>query len=303
LKTLVGDSIELSLYNIVELQSIFHKYKKQSWAYFVPFLLSYNLPPYRKIYIYSELNAFFIYQITLNDNTYRMDLVFPPLGLTYSSFDLFKKIANNLRQKSLRILWLDSQDRLFFKSIKSKSLNISVKDNEYIYDPKGLHALQGHKYKDVRKKINSVKRKSPMFYVLEEKDVLNALSLLKEWRKLQGRKNGFLLDWGYTVSALKQMMFFEKTDLSAYGVSIDGELKAFAMVGPIDECTASFFVAKSDTRIKGLSEFLRWRICGELQDYSFINDAGDLGLSGLRQYKTKLRPIRRNLVYSATFII
>jgi hypothetical protein len=75
------------------------------------------------------------------------------------------------------------------------------------------------------------------------------------------------------------------------------------MVGPIDECTASFFVAKSDTRIKGLSEFLRWRICGELQDYSFINDAGDLGLSGLRQYKTKLRPIRRNLVYSATFII
>ena len=33
---------------------------------------------------------------------------------------------------------------------------------------------------------------------LNSEDIPEVLQLLKTWRKLQGRKNNFLLDWGYT---------------------------------------------------------------------------------------------------------
>ena len=36
----------------------------------------------------------------------------------------------------------------------------------------------------------------------------------------------------------------------------------------------------------------------ELLDHSLVNDAGDLGLPGLRQHKMKMRPSRIDNVYS-----
>ena len=74
----------------------------------------------------------------------------------------------------------------------------------------------------------------------------------------------------------------------------------FAMAGPISTDTACFFIAKSDTSVGGLSEYQRWRVCGELSEYAFVNDAGDLGIEGLKRHKRKLRPVRYNTVHSAT---
>jgi hypothetical protein len=62
---------------------------------------------------------------------------------------------------------------------------------------------------------------------------------------------------------------------------------------------ASFFIAKTDPNVYGLSEYLRWKVMGELRDYDRVNDAGDLGLPGLRQYKRKLRPVEEVMVYKA----
>ena len=57
-------------------------------------------------------------------------------------------------------------------------------------------------------------------------------------------------------------------------------------------------MVNTDTQIDGLSEYLRWKVFSELLDHSLVNDAGDLGLPGLRQHKMKMRPSRIDNVYS-----
>ena len=104
------------------------------------------------------------------------------------------------------------------------------------------------------------------------------------------------------MSAFKTFKFKED-DLLAWCVEIEGKLRAFAMAGPISLDTACFFIAKSDPAISGLSEYQRWRVCGQLIEYDFINDAGDLGIDGLKRHKRKLRPVHYNTVYSATLTI
>ena len=37
-----------------------------------------------------------------------------------------------------------------------------------------------------------------------------------------------------------------------------------------------------------------------LRDYRLVNDASDLNIDGLRQYKRKFRPLAMNSVYTAT---
>ena len=113
------------------------------------------------------------------------------------------------------------------------------------------------------------------------------------------RSRSFLLDWGYTKAALGLVGELREEDLSGWGVEIGGEVRAFALAGEMGAGQANFFVAKSDPSIRGLSEFLRWRVCGELRHFSRLNDASDLGLPGLRQHKLKFRPVEMLPVYSA----
>jgi hypothetical protein len=48
---------------------------------------------------------------------------------------------------------------------------------------------------------------------------------------------------------------------------------------------------------------LRWRVCGEMRSYDLVNDAGDLGIAGLKQHKMKLRPVGFNTVYKAVLTV
>ena len=93
---------------------------------------------------------------------------------------------------------------------------------------------------------------------------------------------------------------FSSEDLYSWVIEVKGEISGIAMAGPINHESACFFVAKSDTGIFGLSEYLRWKVYGELRDFSRVNDAGDLGIKGLRQYKQKFRPLQLDRVYTAS---
>jgi hypothetical protein len=178
-------------------------------------------------------------------------------------------------------------------------IHIEKRDNEYLYDPNVVFGLEGGRFRDIRKKINKATRKKPIFFQMEKNDVPAALEALGKWRSLQGRKNKFLLDWGYTRAALNSIGDFDIEDLMAWGLEIEKKLVGFSMAGPINQNTACFFVAKTVIGIDGLSEYLRWKTFGMLRDYKLVNDASDLNIDGLRQYKRKFRPLAMNSVYTA----
>ena len=172
-----------------------------------------------------------------------------------------------------------------------------------IYSPRLVFELKGSKYKDLRKKINRLERLEPVFRELETSDLPSAMKLLKDWRRTQGRKRDFLLDWGYTRSALDRQFYMNKSDITSWCVEIDGELEGFAMAGPISEDTACFFIVKTNVDITGLSEYLRWKVCERFQEFKYLNDAGDLNLPGLRQHKMKMRPVGFNKVSSVKLFL
>ena len=123
--------------------------------------------------------------------------------------------------------------------------------------------------------------------------------LLRYWRRRQGRKHGFLLDWGYTRAALERYGAWSREDLQGWCVELDGRLAAFGMGGRMQGGVANFFVAKADPDVWGLSEYLRWEVYRCLSKFQLVNDAGDLGLPGLRQHKQKFRPVAFLPIYVA----
>lgn len=227
-----------------------------------------------------------------------IDLVVPPLPL---NLDVLASVEEDLSAgdsgRPLRIHWIDDADAA---SLDSDRYEITVKEEEYVYDPKRVWAAEGSGYKDLRKRLRRFERETPAtFRELMPSDVTSADDLLRLWRSRQGRKHPFLLDWGYTRAALESYEEWDREMLLGWCVEFEGRIVAFALAGQMLPGQANFFVAKADPGVRGLSEYLRWRVMGELRGYDRVNDAGDLGLAGLRQHKQKLRPVETMVVYKA----
>ena len=289
---------------------IFHYYfsnnNKKSWFNFVPFIISYHLPPRRRLEFIEESSTLFIYQIStggLNGSANRVDLFAPPCPLSEASLDRVLSVAESNSQTDIRISWTDEKDLEKLRSLYGSNMESTVKDEEYIYDPRLVFESKGAKFKDLRKKINRVKKLKPVFRELEVNDLPASMRLLRDWRRVQGRKRDFLLDWGYTRSALDRHLYMSKSDIRSWCVEIDGILQGFAMAGPIAEDVACFFILKTNVGINGLSEYLRWKVCEEFQSFKYLNDAGDLNLPGLKQHKMKLRPVDFNKVSSVKLFL
>ena len=290
----------ISVADTTLLKDIFSQTGRDSWAYFAPFLACYSLPPKRPLYLTEKHDFFCLFQYSRRINSERIDLVIPPSMLTREVKTYLLKTKDFLQQANMRILWVDSSDINTLKELFGEGIEIQEKENEYIYDPKEVFCLSGKKYKDIRKKINNIANREPVFFELEEDDVSAALDVLDKWRSVQGRKNKFLFDWGYTRVALNSVGQFDNADVKSWGLELDKNLVGFSMAGPINQNTARFFIAKTLMGIKGVSEYMRWRTFEMLQNYDFVNDASDLGIDGLRQYKRKLRPYKMRTVYTAT---
>ena len=290
----------LTVFDIASLKEIFSKTGRNSWVYFAPYLACYSLPPGRPLYLTRKGDSFFLFQHINGKNSNRIDLVIPPSILTSDTKTYLSRIKESLDQSEMRILWVDSSDVVHLRNIYGDNIHIEKRENEYIYDPNLVFNLEGGMFRDIRKKINRVTRKAPIFFQLEKNDVPAALEVLGKWRSVQGKKNKFLLDWGYTRAALNSIGDFDTEDLMAWGLEIEKKMVGFSMAGPINQNTACFYVSKTVIGINGLSEYLRWKTFGKLRNYKLVNDASDLNIDGLKQYKRKFRPLAMNPVYTAT---
>lgn len=298
IKNLINNSEEISMYHSEIFSTIFDTENKESWAYFFPFIFSNNLPPSKKIYIYEDLDLILVFVHHIR-NPNQIELFFPPLILNDLTIQQLKKVLKKIDQQNVRILWVDGGDKIILERCFGHQIQIEEKSSEYIFDPQKISLLQGSQFKDLRKKINSIKKLNPIFTHLHSEDIPETLDFLKNWRKLQGRKNSFLLDWGYTNSSVENFFNFDSSIIKGWKVVIESEIVAIGMAGKINPKVANFYVAKTNINIMGLSEFLRWRVFCELDQFEFVNDASDLGLHGLQQHKMKFRPIGFQPIYTA----
>lgn len=283
------------------LQGIFASAGKSAWCYYAPFLCCFSLAPAREVFVAEHDGALWLPVRRVDrSGRARFDLVAPPIPL---SAEPLVAALNEMREinegRYPRILWLDETDRL---RLPPDRLEVRLKSREYLYDPTKVAAAAGRPYRDLRKRISRFRRETdPHFREMTPADVTPCESLLRHWRKRQGRKRDFLLDWGYTRSALSNFGRWTSEELQGWCVELEGRVAAFAFAGRMRAGLANFFVAKTDPEVRGLSEYLRMEVYRVLMGFELVNDAGDLGLPGLRQHKRKFRPVDRIPVYSASF--
>lgn len=270
---------------------------KRAWCYYLPFLYCYSLPPGRVVFFAEEAGAHLLLVRRNTPDGPQADLLIPPVPFSADVLDAV--LAGLLRANAgrpARVLWVDEDDA---HRLPEDRFSVRLKDTEYVYDPARVAAAEGRAYRDLRKRLSRFCRETrARFRTMETADVAACHQLLRHWRRRQGRKHGFLLDWGYTRAALDRYGQWGYEDLQGWCVEVSGRIAAFGMGGQMQPDMANFFVAKSDPDIRGLSEYLRWNVYQNLRDYRFVNDAGDLGLPGLRQHKEKFRPVARIPVYT-----
>ena len=280
--------------NASMLRKAFAKANKKAWCYFTPFLCAFSLPPNRVVRVLERGDCICL----LVERPDGIDLLCPPVPFDASVLDtLTDELMTVNGERPTRILWVDAVDAALMDAAR---FDVGEKDAEYIYDPSVIAKAKGADFRDLRKRVTRFEREEQaQFRPLVANDIEGCHVLLKYWRKRQGRRHPFLLDWGYTRAALDAFVDWPSEFLSGWCVEIDGEVEAFALAGVLQGEVAQFFVAKTNPDILGLSEFLRWRVYQQLSDYKWVNDAGDLGLDGLRQFKLKFRPVDRLQVFSA----
>ena len=276
------------------LRSAFARANKRAWCYFPPFLCAFSLPPNRVVRV-CERGGSVCLLVQRPDG---MDLLCPPAPFSGPVLmDVLRELRAVNGARATRILWVDEEDAA---QMAVSGFVFQEKDAEYLYDPGRIWAAQGPEFRDLRKQVRRFEGDfDTRFRAMTVGDVPGCEALLKHWRKRQGRKHPFLLDWGYTRAALDGFSAWTVPDLCGWCVELDGRIAAFALAGRMGENMAQFFVAKTDPDVPGLSMFLRYRVYGDLSHYPLVNDAGDLGLPGLRQFKEKFRPVARLRVYAA----
>jgi hypothetical protein len=90
---------------------------------------------------------------------------------------------------------------------------------------------------------------------------------------------------------------FEALGLFGAAIETDGKLLAFA-IACVERDTLFCIYQKVQRSVRGLNELLRHVLvetCGKA--YSFVNYSDDMGIEGLRLYKSRLGPHRLEHVY------
>ncbi len=276
------------------LREVFLRANKRAWCYFSPFLCAFSLAPNRIVCLDEFAGSTCLFVQRPNG----IDLLLPPLPCDADALErVLDTLADHQKGRVPRILWMDACDA---QHVNTERFELREKDAEYIYDPSQIALTKGRGFRDVRKRVRRFERAHRFhFRPLNSSDMPHCIALLKYWRRRQGRRYPFLLDWGYTLAALGQFHCWSEDMLRGWCVEIAGRIEAFALAGDIQPDLAHFFVAKANPDVPDLSYFLRWQIYGELSAYRRVNDAGDLGLSGLRQFKQKFRPVDRWRVFFA----
>ena len=125
------------------------------------------------------------------------------------------------------------------------------------------------------------------------------LALLRRWRNAHREAHGSAGGASTTARAIELADTLASRDLRGELVFSKEELVAFAFGGEIRPGVASFFDAKSDPSIPGLSYAHRCSFLLNLREFERVNDGSDTGRTGLRQLKQSFRPVAMHAEYRA----
>jgi len=269
------------------------------YLYSVPSQLStYSVP---SLFIWQD---FFNYYWTLVDDhlclfaqydgNYYMPL--PPLGSGFSpqavkeSFYLMDQLNSNPAISRIENVGEDTAGLY-----AGMGFGVRLNTYEYVYRREALAGLHGDSYKSKRWAINSFLRHyQPSFESYSSEDFLQCVELLDDWKSMrQGKfKDSYYraLMEDATSAHCRAMEHWQDLGLVGRVVKINGQVKGYTFGFELRPSLFCILLEISDLRVKGLSQFLFWKFCQELEQYACINVLDDSGLENIRRVKESYHP-------------
>ncbi|HEX8182583.1 MAG TPA: phosphatidylglycerol lysyltransferase domain-containing protein [Candidatus Saccharimonadales bacterium] len=188
------------------------------------------------------------------------------------------------------------------------SLAEDVDGHDYVISLTDIVRKHGSSFRHMRHEINHFYTRHGQATLFSELDLTDPgtqgdvfkVFLNREKTKLdndhENRAESELMALGRLFSAADLSM------LSAYGLTIDGNLKAFMISERIDQEWYTGHFWKADTHYRGIYRYLMHQVAERLvQDGgSLMNIEQDLGIGGLRRMKQQFNPISQLKKYTIT---
>jgi hypothetical protein len=156
---------------------------------------------------------------------------------------------------------------------------------------------------NIKKFLNLCTDPSKLYW--SEPTTDDALILLKDWYTKHTKE---IYDFGYTLNLIRHSSKYKESnpDYRIKALYIDNKIVNLCIWGKLTEDTSVFLVCKSKNDINQyIGDYARYKAYNEmkLEGYTFINDGSDLGLDGLKKYKTKFRPVKIENIYELTKMV
>lgn len=273
----------------------------QRYLYTVPTQLSaYSIP---SLFIWKDFFNYYWTRVDDHlclfaryDENYYMPL--PPLGNGFSpqavkeSFDLMNRLNSNPAVS--RIENVGEETASLYEGM---GLGVRLNTYEYVYRREALVGLHGDAYKSKRWAINSFLRHyQATFEPYAPEDFLQCVELLDDWKSMRREK---FKDSYYqalmedaTSAHCRAMEHSQALGLVGRVVKMNGRVKSYTFGFELRPSLFCVLLEVCDLRVKGLSQFLFWRFCKELEKYTCINVLDDSGLENIRRVKESYHPER-----------
>ena len=183
------------------------------------------------------------------------------------------------------------------------------KETEYLYSTNALVHLKGTRYKSKRGAYNTfIRNQTDMTLApYQPDDYTDCLELYEFWRREHQKTSfdplyqGMLEDSEHAHRA--GLLNAMELGLEGIVVRADGKLKGYCFGYPLNNRVYCIIFEITDTRLKGIAQFLFREFCRRKAIYPFINAMDDSGLENLKRVKSSYHPTERICSYNAVFPI
>lgn len=221
----------------------------------------------------------------------------PPLGEKQSACALDKAFAImadcNKNPAVSRIENVEDKDLAFYKE---RGYECVLKSYDYLCKTDDIADLRGDKFKSKRAAVNYFEKHYAYEYRVFVPGFRNGcIDLYERWMNVRAQGNKGAVYEGMMRDSLNALKIFldEYPRLGCEGriVLINKEVKAFTFGFPVCRKVFCVLYEIADFSVKGSSQFIFRKFCGEMREYTRINVMDDSGLENLKRVKLSYRPV------------
>ena len=223
---------------------------------------------------------------------------FFPVG---SENKIRKFIENLVQTKGAVLCYIGEKEADFLKKNYGDFFTLERDENsdEYICSIEEHINMQGPDFAHFRRHFKNFKRNFTISSVPLSKDnIKDAEFVISEWEKLKENHNEKVIETdGAEERAFK---YFEELGIRGL-ISYYAEKPVGIILGfPLSDKYFDIYSAKVCTKTEGFGYYIYHEMFEYLKnDYEFCNLEEDLGISGLRFFKSRIHPSGKNLMYTA----